>query len=273
MSFPPRGRGFCGPLTEERKSAPSNARGNDGNLPGDGSYLPHVDARVSLFSIRRRSTLVAFVSRVWLRLVVLLVISAPRHYAAELPAAGNATKPAEPEIGIASWYGDPFHGRRAANGEVYDMEQMTAAHKTLPFNTRVQVLNIANHKTVEVRITDRGPFIDGRIIDLSRAAARSIGLLEPGIAPMALEIVDAPGGIPGIFSVQVGAFQDIDNAVRCVSEMRARYGVARLVPRDGTPILWRVLVGSGATPKGGNELAVRLRGELSIGGAFVTRVN
>src|SRR5258708_37853993 len=78
------------------------------------------------------------------------------------------------EHGIASWYGDPYHGRRAANGEIYDMEKMTAAHKTMPFETWVRVENLSNKKICEVRITDRGPFVDGRIVDLSRAAARSI---------------------------------------------------------------------------------------------------
>ena len=78
------------------------------------------------------------------------------------------------ETGIASWYGYPYHGRRAANGEIYDMEKLTAAHRTLPFGTWVRVTNLTNSKTVDVRITDRGPFIDGRIIDLSKAAAREI---------------------------------------------------------------------------------------------------
>src|SRR6266571_2965650 len=81
------------------------------------------------------------------------------------------------ERGIASWYGDPYHGRRAANGEIYDMDKMTAAHRTLPFGTWVRVRNLENKKTVDVRITDRGPFVGRRIIDLSHAAAISVGLI------------------------------------------------------------------------------------------------
>ncbi len=84
------------------------------------------------------------------------------------------------EIGIASWYGHPYHGRQAANGEIYDMEKLTAAHRTLPFDTWVRVENISNGKTVEVRITDRGPFVGDRIIDLSHAAAREIEMIGPG---------------------------------------------------------------------------------------------
>ena len=83
------------------------------------------------------------------------------------------------ERGIASWYGHPYHGRRAANGEIYDMEKMTAAQRTIPFEAWVRVQNLANKKTCEVRIIDRGPFVDGRIVDLSRAAARSIGMIGP----------------------------------------------------------------------------------------------
>lgn len=93
------------------------------------------------------------------------------------------------ESGLASWYGFPYHGRSAASGEVYDMEGLTAAHPTLPFNTLVRVVNLANDKSIQVRITDRGPFMDGRIIDLSRAAARSIGLMDTGTAQVRVEVI------------------------------------------------------------------------------------
>jgi rare lipoprotein A len=96
------------------------------------------------------------------------------------------------EEGIASWYGVPYHGRRAANGEIYDMEKLTAAHRTLPFDTWVRVKNLTNDKVIDVRIQDRGPFIDGRIIDLSRAAARAIDLIGPGTAKVRITVVKAP---------------------------------------------------------------------------------
>src|SRR6267142_5825767 len=86
------------------------------------------------------------------------------------------------ETGLASWYGHPYHGRAAANGEIYDMEKLTAAHRTLPFGTWVRVTNLTNDKSVEVRIIDRGPFVGGRIIDLSHAAAEVIDLVGSGIA-------------------------------------------------------------------------------------------
>ena len=96
------------------------------------------------------------------------------------------------EVGIASWYGYPYHGRTAADGTIYDMEQSTAAHRTLPLGTWVRVTNLQNRTFVDVRITDRGPFVDGRIIDLSRAAARTIDVLDRGVAPVRVDIIDPP---------------------------------------------------------------------------------
>jgi rare lipoprotein A len=95
-------------------------------------------------------------------------------------------------VGIASYYADEFHGRKTANGEVYDMHALTAAHRTLPFNTRVRVTSRDTGKSVVVRINDRGPFKDNRIIDLSLAAAKAIGMIGAGTAPVLLEILEIP---------------------------------------------------------------------------------
>lgn len=91
--------------------------------------------------------------------------------------------------GFASWYGPGFHGRRAANGQRFNMYDLTAAHKTLPMNTMVRVTNTRNGKSTIVRITDRGPFIHGRIIDLSKAAAQAVGMLSSGTAPVTVEVL------------------------------------------------------------------------------------
>ena len=96
------------------------------------------------------------------------------------------------ERGLASWYGHPYHGRKAADGEIYDMETLVAAHRTLPFQTWVRVRHVANGKTVDVRIIDRGPFVQGRIIDLSHAAAKEIELIGPGVGQVELAILSAP---------------------------------------------------------------------------------
>jgi rare lipoprotein A len=91
--------------------------------------------------------------------------------------------------GIASYYADDFHGKQAANGEIFNMNDLTAAHRTLPFGTRVKVTNLSNNKTVVVRVIDRGPYVDGRIIDLSLGAARSIGMVESGTAKVRIAVL------------------------------------------------------------------------------------
>jgi len=92
--------------------------------------------------------------------------------------------------GTASYYADEFHGRKTSNGEIYDMHAMTAAHRTLPFNTKVRVVNVENGRSVVVRINDRGPFKDNRVIDVSLEAAKLLGLISPGTAPVRLEILE-----------------------------------------------------------------------------------
>src|SRR6266852_3183243 len=129
----------------------------------------------------------------------------------------TAARPGSTETGVASWYGHPYHGRHAANGEIYDMEKMTAAHRTLPFGTWVRVKNLENNKTVDVRIIDRGPFVGGRILDLSHAAAVSVDMIGPGTAKVKLTIIaaksvragDPPAPQPQTqaqFAVQVRSF-------------------------------------------------------------------
>src|SRR5260370_40545021 len=99
------------------------------------------------------------------------------------------------ETGIASWYGHPYHGRRAANGEIYDMEKMTAAHRTLPFGTWLRVQNLENNQTVDVRIIDRGPFARGRILDLSHAAAVAVAMIGPGSAKVKITVITKPAAV------------------------------------------------------------------------------
>lgn len=112
--------------------------------------------------------------------------------AARIPPPPAAARIGSTETGEASWYGAPYDGRRAASGEIYDMEKLTAAHRTLPFDTWVEVTNLSNGKQVDVRINDRGPFKGGRIIDLSHAAAREVGMLGPGTARVRLKVIQAP---------------------------------------------------------------------------------
>ncbi len=205
-------------------------------------------------------------------LVLLAAVLAPGCAKKKSVRVPVAPVPGSTEVGIASWYGRPYHGRRAANGEIYDMEKLTAAHRTLPFDTWVEVRNLQNDRTVRVRIIDRGPFVEGRIIDLSRAAAREIAMLGPGTARVRLEVVERPSTpATDLFAVQVGAFRDRGNAERLQRSMRQRYGDCRLTLRDGEPKMFLVLVGKEPTLEGANALAGQLRAEL--GSAFVVRLD
>jgi len=117
------------------------------------------------------------------------------------------------QTGLASWYGPGFHGKRTANGEIYDQYALTAAHRRLPLGTRVKVTNLESGQAIEVRINDRGPFVEGRIIDLSLAAAKRIGVYAPGTAPVRIEVLSAPTPrLAVLYAVQVGAYTDADKA-------------------------------------------------------------
>jgi rare lipoprotein A len=153
------------------------------------------------------------------------------------------------------------------------MESLTAAHRTLPFGTRVRVTNLANQKTVDVRIIDRGPFIDGRIIDLSHAAAEAIDLVGPGVAQVRLDLLSAPEPSPAnsLFAVQAGVFADKSRAERLCASLDREYGPTRVVMRPGSPSVWRVLVGSEPTEDAAKALASRIRRE--VGNAFVVRLD
>ena len=178
------------------------------------------------------------------------------------------------ETGIASWYGHPYHGRAAASGEIYDMEKLTAAHRTLPFNTWVRVYDLDTKKTIDLRINDRGPFVDGRIIDISHAAARAIDMIGPGVARVRIEVIQpAPSAPPAVFAVQVGAFRSRENADRVRAKMEEHFGRARLIERQGSQALWRVLVGAEPTEGAAGMLAERVRREVAGAAAFVVRAD
>lgn len=182
------------------------------------------------------------------------------------------------EEGIASWYGHPYHGRQAADGEIYDMEKLVAAHRTLPFHTWVRVHNLDNSKTVDVEIIDRGPFIDGRIIDLSHRAAQEVAMIGPGTAKVRIQIIEPPPGTAAVaiprFAVQIGAYSNKAVAERLQQELAARYGVVKLVPRAGRPPVWRVLAGDEPSEDAAHALAERIRNEGGEkGSAFVVRID
>jgi peptidoglycan lytic transglycosylase len=139
-------------------------------------------------------------------------------------------KPIAVETGIASWYGAPYHNRRGSNGEVYNMHAMTAAHRTLPLGSIVRVINLKTGSTALVRITDRGPFIPGRIIDLSLAAAKKLDVWGPGLAEVRLEVMQTPAPIDtgGRWAVQIGAFEKEQQARILADHLERRYHTAKI---------------------------------------------
>lgn len=134
------------------------------------------------------------------------------------------------QSGVASWYGPGFHGRPTASGETFDQEGMTAAHRTLPMGTRIRVTVRSTGRTTVLVVNDRGPFVDGRVLDVSRAAARRLGFLRRGTARVRLEVLALPGRCR---AVQVGSFRDRGNALRLRQRLREAGEPARLEPGPG----------------------------------------
>src|SRR5579863_10239105 len=137
--------------------------------------------------------------------LALLFAAGCSHRAAHVNTPRVPARIGTTETGVASWYGFPYHGRRAASGEIYDMQQLTAAHRTLPFQTWIEVTNLSNGKQVDVRINDRGPFAKGRILDLSQAAARDIDMLRAGTARVRLKVIWPPRVEPRATTTETAA--------------------------------------------------------------------
>ena len=148
------------------------------------------------------------------------------------------------QIGTASWYGSDYHKRKAANGEIYDMHQLTAAHLTLPLNSIARVTNLSTHESVLVRITDRGPFVADRIVDLSMEAARRISLYRQGLATVKLDVLQSPAKIDegGRWAVQIGGFGDEQTATQVKDKLERRYHTAKVLDFKGPRNDWWVRV-------------------------------
>ncbi len=158
------------------------------------------------------------------------------------PAPDRLGKPVSTEIGLASWYGPPYAGRKGADGTVYDQNAMTAAHLTLPMGTMVRVTNLTNNESAVVKITDRGPFVRGRIIDLSLAAAKATGVYRAGVAKVKVEAFAAPVRVNadpgGRWCVQIGAFARESDAVKLKQDLLRRYTTAKVIEFPGPTGYW-----------------------------------
>jgi rare lipoprotein A len=194
------------------------------------------------------------------------------------------------QYGKASWYGNGFHGRRTANGEIYDMNKKTAAHKTLPMGTYVKVLNLSNQKQSVVRINDRGPFVQGRIIDLSRAVAEEIDLIGPGVVDVKIialgkevgKLESGKGQTPlveladlktGAFTIQIGAFSDKNNALEVADRLGKVFDYIHIAVQrgDGDKAMYKVHVSKSETLNKAAQVEKKLR-EMGFTEAFVVRI-
>lgn len=194
------------------------------------------------------------------------------------------------QLGKASWYGKKFHGRRTANGEMFNMYKKSAAHKTLPMNTYVKVMNLSNKDHTIVRINDRGPFIKGRIIDLSYAAAKEIGLVGPGVVQVKVVALGkevgqlkSEGGLKplvefkelkkGEFSIQVGAFQDKDNALKLATRLKVIFDYVTIVKYldEDRRTFYKVWVSRSETLTQAGKIEKKLE-DMGFTKAFIVRI-
>ena len=181
------------------------------------------------------------------------------------------------ETGVASWYGPGFHGKKTSNGERYDQNAMTAAHKLLPFGTRLRVTNLNNGRSVIVRINDRGPFVGTRIIDLSKEAARQLHMIGSGTARVNLvaigednreaEILTPEGDMLGLFYLQIGAFTDIYRADKLATLMRSKGYGCRIARHERKMQDYYVHLGPYLSRSAAEKVGYTLRGAFK--GLFV----
>jgi rare lipoprotein A len=184
-------------------------------------------------------------------------VPSPEKEAKEVEIEKTETKGVQ--YGVASWYGSDFHGKETSSGEVYDMYQLTCAHNTLPLGTMVMVTNLENGSSVEVKVNDRGPFVKDRIIDLSYAAARILGIREKGTAMVKVEFIGPLVEQIQRFTVQVGSFIDEGNAQRLADQLRKGFeNVYVTIVETSTQKYHRVRVGQFETEESALNIAEKL---------------
>jgi rare lipoprotein A len=179
------------------------------------------------------------------------------------------------QTGYASWYGPNYHNRKGANGEVYDMNQLTAAHNTLPLNSIVRVTNLKTDHSAILRITDRGPFVGDRVIDLSKAAAIALDVYRPGTAKVRIDVLEAPHEIEkgGRWCVQVGAFTEQEEAIKLKEKLMRRYHTAKVLQFPGPTGFWVRVKVLDDDKKRAQEVASAINVHLDPGGVFLVRLD
>lgn len=192
-----------------------------------------------------------------------------------LDAAALRGKPLSSEVGLASWYGPPYANRTGANGRIYDQNAMTAANRTLPFGTVVRVTNLATGQSAMVRITDRGPFVHGRVLDLSLAAAKATGVYRAGVARVRIDVMAEAQVASGAdhWCVQVGAFTREHDAMKLKNDLARRYKTANVIEFPGPTGHWVRIKPSQPDKHQADEIAQSIRPEEPAAEAYVVRLN
>jgi rare lipoprotein A len=163
------------------------------------------------------------------------------------------------ETGIASWYGREFQGRKTASGEIFDMKALSAAHRTLPLGTVIRVTNLENLKSIKLTVNDRGPFNGNRILDLSYGAARELGFIARGTAPVRIEALEQPNG-NGTYTVQAAVFTEAESAQLLKDRLSRKYEFITIIPFEtNLGRFYRVRVGSYGTLEKAELVAGKLR--------------
>jgi rare lipoprotein A len=175
--------------------------------------------------------------------------------------------------GFATWYTAPYKGRKAANGQIFDDRALTAAHRTLPMGSLVVVTNVKTGQSSAMRITDRGPFVDGRIVDLTIAAAKATGVYRVGLARVRIDVYQTPKPIDsgGRWCVQIGAFRSEDEAIRLKQQLAHRYSTASVIEFPGERSYWVRIRPEGDDRAVAEYIAKHLK--PSEGEAFLTRLD
>jgi len=221
-----------------------------------------------------------YVRRLSFLICAVVFLSACGHKTVQVKAPQPAPVVSKDLEGLASYYAEPYHGRRTASGEIFDSYRgLTAAHRTLPFNTLVRVTNKTNGREVDVRINDRGPWVEGRVIDLSVRAAREIGLVRAGVVPVKLKVLKqqalktpTPSPAPGAaFAVQVGSFESQRAAEDLKRRLEAKYMSVTIQTFTADKPLYRVRIGHEASLQAAERLAAQLRKQDLKG--FVVRAD
>jgi rare lipoprotein A len=187
----------------------------------------------------------------------------------------KAHRPILSEEGLATWYASPYKGRKAANGQVFDDHALTAAHRTLPMGSLITVTNLGSGQSSAMRITDRGPFVDGRILDLTIASAKATGVYRAGLARVRVDVYRAPRPIEtgGRWCVQIGAFKSEHKAKKLKAQLLKKYPESNVIEFAGQDSYWVRIRPRGDNREQAENIAHHLRPGESEAEAFLTRLD